>query len=214
MNGERQEETSIRDTEKWFVLRVKWRHEDDVAAILEADGKRVFVAHTPKTEIDRRTGKEKVNKNAVAVSEIVFAYASHRFLQDRINYLRGSKNWTVYFATDSCSGDGRRLLTVPEAQMESFIRIATHTEEDIQFFNPQELNLAQGDIVCVHGGPFDGCEGEFVRLKGKRGRRVVVNIMGVTAVATAEISPEFIEVVRRKQKKGKREEGVSAKTCG
>ena len=192
---------SLRDEERWFVLRVKWRHEDDVANLLEADGQRAFVAHTPKSKIDRRTGKEVVDRNAVAVSEIVFVRASHRYLQEKINAFHVVKGWTIYFATDNCSSGGRRLLVVPDAQMERFIKIATHSDEDIKFFNAEELGLSQGDIVRVHGGPFDGCEGEFVRLKGRRAKRVVVSLQGLMAVATAEIAPDYIEVIRKSARK-------------
>ena len=65
------------------------------------------------------------------------------------------------------------------------------------YLNPDEINIAKGTPVRIIGGTFDGVEGIFVKVKGVRSKRVVVLIDGVTAVATAEIQPEYIEVVSR-----------------
>jgi hypothetical protein len=47
----------------------------------------------------------------------------------------------------------------------------------------------------IQGGAFDGTEGYFVKIRGKRSRRVVILIEGITAVALTEISTDFIEVI-------------------
>lgn len=48
----------------------------------------------------------------------------------------------------------------------------------------------------IHGGTFNGTEGIFVKIKGKRNRRVVVLIEGLAAVAiNAELSPDIIEIL-------------------
>ena len=48
--------------------------------------------------------------------------------------------------------------------------------------------------VCIHGGKFDKVKGMFVRVQGKRNRRVVVLLEGVMAVS-AEVHPDLIEVL-------------------
>ena len=49
-------------------------------------------------------------------------------------------------------------------------------------------------VVCIHGGKFDNVKGMFVRVQGKRNRRVVVLLEGVMAVS-AEVHPDLIEVL-------------------
>ena len=69
--------------------------------------------------------------------------------------------------------------------------------EKITYLRPEEVNIKKGTRVRVHGGVFDGTEGHFVKLQGKRSRRVVLLIEGITAVALTEISTDFIEVLDR-----------------
>ena len=47
----------------------------------------------------------------------------------------------------------------------------------------------------ITGGPFEGQEGVFVKVKGARDRRVVVQIQGVIAVAMATVNPDLIEPI-------------------
>jgi hypothetical protein len=49
--------------------------------------------------------------------------------------------------------------------------------------------------VRVHGGIFNGTEGIFLKVQGKRSKRVVLLIDGVTAVVLSEINPGFIEII-------------------
>ena len=57
------------------------------------------------------------------------------------------------------------------------------------------MNLSKGIKVRITGGEFEGQEGIFLKVKGARDRRVVVEIQGVIAVAMATIHPDLIEVI-------------------
>ena len=61
----------------------------------------------------------------------------------------------------------KQIVVVPDQQMDSFI----------------------------HGGPYDGLEGSFIKVKGAREKRVVVEISGVIVVATATLSCDLVEVL-------------------
>lgn len=89
---------------------------------------------------------------------------------------------------------GVEYITVPDDQMDSFIKIASHYEEDTVYYRPEEIDLKRGMRVCIHGGKFDNVKGMFVRVQGKRNRRVVVLLEGVMAVS-AEVHPDLIEVL-------------------
>ena len=52
-----------------------------------------------------------------------------------------------------------------------------------------------GTRVRIIGGDFEGQEGLFLKVKGARDRRVVIEVQGVIAVAMATIHPDLIEVI-------------------
>lgn len=198
---------NLRDQPQWFVLRVKWRHEDDVERLLSDAHVPTYVARAYRLVADRRT-KQPVRSLVVMLPEIVFAYASHRWLQSFINEEAAHKGHTIFFCT--MVRDGRRtLMTVPSMQMESFMSVACQTEEDVRFLKPDEVSLVPGDQVIIHGGPFDGVTGTLQKVKGLRQRRVVVSIEGLMAVATTEIEPDYIEVVSRAKSNGIQAHDVS-----
>ncbi|MBR4783473.1 MAG: UpxY family transcription antiterminator [Bacteroidaceae bacterium] len=88
------------------------------------------------------------------------------------------------------------VLSVPDAQMDMFVRTVGHYDGQVPYLRPQEADLQEGDVVRIIGGPFDGVEGTLITRQGKDGGRVLVNISDVIAVPTLEIEPEFIQILR------------------
>ena len=78
----------------------------------------------------------------------------------------------------------------------SSVTVAGTYNDHLLYFQPDELNLSKGTKVRVTGGDFEGQEGIFLKVKGARDRRVVVEIQGVIAVAMATIHPDLIEVIK------------------
>ena len=88
------------------------------------------------------------------------------------------------------------LLTpviVPDREMASFIRVAGSKEEKIVYLDPAKLNFKKGDKVRVIGGSLEGAEGTFMQIGGKHEKRVVIQIEGLIAVATAAIPAALVE---------------------
>ena len=79
--------------------------------------------------------------------------------------------------------------------MEQFMRVSRTDDDRLVYLKPEEINLSKGTRVRILGGVFDGVEGLFVRVKGKRNRRVVVLIDHVSAIAVSEVSPDLIEIL-------------------
>ena len=84
-------------------------------------------------------------------------------------------------------------ITVPDHQMENFIKVAGTYEEKLIYLNPEPGDFSQGERVRIIGGPFEGAEGVFVRIK--RDRRVLINIPGVVAVATTHVHLSMLEKI-------------------
>ena len=76
-------------------------------------------------------------------------------------------------------------MTVPDRQMENFMRVATKTDESVMFLDEKSIVGKEGKRVKIMGGAFEGVEGVIRRLK--RCKRVVVEIEGVASVAIAHV---------------------------
>ena len=63
--------------------------------------------------------------------------------------------------------------------------------EEALYVNAEEVRLKKGDRVRINSGVWQGVEGRFIRLKG--GMRVVVEIVGLMAVATVTLPPAMVD---------------------
>ena len=90
-------------------------------------------------------------------------------------------------------------MKVPDGQMESFIRVADRYEDDLTYYQPGEIHLNKGDYVRIVGGDYNGATGMLLRVKGKRGKRLLACIPQIMAVATTLIEPEYIQKISREE---------------
>jgi transcription antitermination factor NusG len=86
-------------------------------------------------------------------------------------------------------------MKVPNREMEEFMEVARHYDADLTYYRPEEIELDKGTRIRIIGGTFDGAQGILVRIKGKRGKRLVVQIPELMAIATTYIEPEFIQIL-------------------
>jgi len=87
-------------------------------------------------------------------------------------------------------GEERKIVVVPDAQMQNFIAVSGCIKERIIYLSNEEVNFAKGTRVRVIGGVFAGVEGIFMKIKGSS--RVVVSLPNLLSVATAFIPTRFI----------------------
>lgn len=76
--------------------------------------------------------------------------------------------------------------------MRTFIAVAGSYDESLRFFGPAEINFTKAQKVRITGGLFEGCEGVFVKVKGYRSRKVIVEIKGVVSVALVSVHPDLV----------------------
>lgn len=177
----------INELPKWFVLNA-YKAEKKAEDELKNNPKfQTFIAkkYTIRTYHGRRT-----RELVPIIANIIFVKGKY---QDIDNFQ--SQRSYINFATYSIDGH-RKIMTVPDNQMQNFINIARHFEEEITFYRPEEINIKKGCKVKVHGGIFDGLEGTLMKVKGKRSKRIVVLIENVVAVAATEIQPDLIEILK------------------
>jgi hypothetical protein len=79
--------------------------------------------------------------------------------------------------------------------MERFMAVTTSFSDDISYFKPEEVTLHEGELVELQLGSTT-YQAEIKRIKGKRGKQLVVEIPGVTA-AVLKLTPELMKTIKR-----------------
>lgn len=172
-------------TVRWFVMRAYKSEKKAEEKLKGIDGLEYFI---PKCYAVRAYHGVKSKRLVPVIPSLVFVHASH------IQITEFKKRYNFLQFVMSKKSTGSEYLIVPDTQMESFMKVSLQYEENISYYNPEELDLRKGCRVRILGGKFDGVTGVFMRVQGKRNRRVVVLLEGVMAVA-AEVHPDLIEVI-------------------
>ena len=181
-------------TTSWYVMRA-YKNEKTAEERLanEKYGLEYFI---PKEKVIRTVNGRKIDCMVPVIHSLVFVYASQRQIVDfKHNYY-----YNLQFVTWKAE-EGLVYLTVPEKEMKNFIEVCHQTEQEVHFYKIDEINkgknkidIAKGKRVRVHGGPLDQVEGYFVKIGRKRGRQLVVIIPDLLVVS-AEVEPEYIQVI-------------------
>lgn len=170
---------------RWFVMSA-YKNEKKAEEVLGGkDGMEYFI---PKCYAVRVYHGVKSKRLVPVIPNLVFVHASRKQITD----FKKNHNFLQFVTWEKSTG--LEYIVVPDEQMDSFIRIASLYEEDTVYYKPEEIDIQKGTRVRIHGGKFDGVKGVFMRVKGKRNRRVVVMLEGVMAVS-AEVHPDLIEVI-------------------
>lgn len=170
---------------RWFVMSAYKSEKKAEEKLCGEDGLEYFI---PKRYAVRVYHGVKSKRLVPVIPNLVFVHASRKQITDFKKY----HNFLQFVTWEKSTG--LEYIVVPDEQMESFIRIASQYEEDTVFYDPQEIDIQKGSRVCIHGGKLDGVKGVFMRVRGKRNRRVVVMLEGIMAVS-AEVHPDLIEVI-------------------
>ena len=183
----RMEKTDDKEKLEWFALSAPHRREMEAQRLLEKNNVRCFI---PMITTVVTIGNKKQRRLVPAISNLVFAQSTREKLQE-------IKQGIPYIQYKVNTEEGRHVpIIVPDRQMDQFIAISQINDDRIIYLSPDEINLSKGTRVRIIGGAFNNIEGVFIKIKGKRSKRVVVMVSSIAAVATAEIEPEYIQVLK------------------
>ena len=91
-------------------------------------------------------------------------------------------------------GSYREPLTVPERDMERFIR-AVESADSPRYYLPEEIRPEMcRKRVRIVGGQLDGYEGRLLSVRGSKTKRLLVELPDFFAVGV-EVSPDMIELL-------------------
>ena len=169
----------------WYALRVTYGRELKFQQRLSEAGFETFVPMKRKEVL--KDGK-KITLVVPAVSNLLFVNTLKCELDEFMRGLGDSCN--AHYIWDKATG---RPAVVPDKPMGDFIHVCDVMSDEVMYLKEISAKLREGQKVKVLEGPFKGIEGIVVRIK--RSRRVVVELPGMLAVATAYISPKELELL-------------------
>ena len=172
-----------REDKVWYAIRVTYNRELKVKDDLDARGVTNFVPMQYRRE----------ERGGVMVKRLVPSVHNLIFINMTPSEMTEYKKTTTLPIRYIMDRETHKPITVPDREMENFIKVAGTYEEKLIYLNPDPGDFSQGERVRVIGGPFAGVEGVFVRVKGDR--RVLINIPGVVAVASTYVHPSMIEKI-------------------
>lgn len=172
----------------WFAMSAPYSKELEAQILLQSYNIESFIPLCYKI-IERKDGC-KMRKLVPAIHNLIFVKTTRTIIQE-------AKQRIAFLQYLTKPENGRNVpIIVPERQMQQFITVCKSQNEDLTYLSPTEINLTKGTRVKIIGGPFDGVEGTFIKIKGYKKRRIVVSLLGIAAVATAEINPDYIQIIK------------------
>ena len=182
--------TMCGDPKIWFPMRVTYQREMKVKAELDRLGIESFVPMTYKV-VDADTDNP-CRKLVPAIRNLIFV----RSTQERISHLKSSNEVLepLRYIIDQTAQQPHTIMTVPDRQMQNFMRVASRTDDSVMFLDDESVVGKEGKRVEIIGGAFEGVTGVIRRVK--RCKRVVVEIEGVTSVAIAFVPAVWLKEIK------------------
>jgi transcription antitermination factor NusG len=182
--------TTCGDPKIWFPMRVTYSRELKMKTELDRLGIENFVPMTYKV-MDADTDNPR-RELVPAINNLIFV----RSTQKRISHLKSSNKVLepLRYIIDQTAQQPHTIMTVPDRQMENFMRVASRTDESVMFLNDDSIGGKEGKRVEIIGGAFEGVTGVIRRVK--RCKRVVVEIEGVASVAIAFVPAVMLREIK------------------
>lgn len=162
----------------WYPMRVTYGREVKVKEYLDSLHIENFLPMHYEL-VDPGDGNKK-RMLVPAVRNLIFVHGSRAeitSLKTTRRELQPLRYITKHFAESKADN----LLTVPDAQMQNFMRVASVQDESVMFLDSGDYLNKVGRRVLITEGYFAGVEGVIKRIK--KNKHVVVQLEGLTAVA-------------------------------
>ena len=172
--------------EAWYAMRVTYGRELKIQAAM--NGKfETFIPKCYKTV--ERFGKRHYELTS-CISNLLFVYGTKNQIDEERQKQAEIKNDKKWHLLNFIMNHENKMITVPNKQMEDFIRVSNLPAEELIPLDIREGESLTGQRVKVIDGPLVGIEGFIKRIEGNK--RVVVTIDGMLATALKFISPSIL----------------------
>ena len=172
--------------EAWYAMRVTYGRELKIQAAM--NGK--FETFIPKCYKTVERFRKRHYELTSCISNLLFVYGTKNQIEEERQKQAEIKNDKKWHLLNFIMNHENKMITVPNKQMEDFIRISNLPVEEIIPLDIREGESLTGQRVKVIDGPLVGIEGFIKRIEGNK--RVVVTIDGMLATALKFISPSIL----------------------
>lgn len=177
----------------WYPMRVAYDKGDRVLQIHDALDQKGIENFLPMKAVYNRDNFDVETRFIPAIPGLIFIHAPRVVITDlkQQSAFVAMRYWTDAIAPENAED---RVLTVPDHQMENFIRVVTTKSDKISYLNYNAAFLNKpGQQVRITEGEFAGCTGVIKRIK--KSKCVVVEVRGICAVAIAFVPSAWLEQI-------------------
>ena len=177
------------DPISWFPMRVTYSRELKVKAELDRLEIENFLPMMYKlADVDTENPRREL---VPAINNLIFVRSS----KPRISTLKSTNAvlQPLRYIMDRTAQREHTIMTVPDVQMQNFMRVASKTDDSVLFLNDETVVGKEGKRVLITGGVFDGITGVIRRVK--RCKRVVVELEGIASVAIAFVPAVLLKEI-------------------
>ena len=176
----------------WYPMRVSYGREEKIKEALDTLNIRNFLPmQRQRGWVDDKG--EPHQKLVPAVRNLIFIHSSQEHITE-LKMFNKECNSLRYMTNPFSHSDDDYLLTVPDRQMENFIRVAAVQDDSLFYLDPNaEFLRVPGRKVRITDGDFKDAIGTIKRIKNNK--RVVVEIQGVVAVAITFVPTVWLEPI-------------------
>ena len=174
----------------WFPMRVTYSRELKIKAELDRLKIENFLPMV-YTVVDVDT--DNPHRELVpAINNLIFVRSSRSYLSELKS--TNAVLQPLRYMMDHTADRSRTIMTVPDAQMENFMRVASKTDDSIMFLNDDTVRGKIGKHVLITDGAFKGVTGVIRRIK--RCKRVAVELEGIATVAIAFVPAVLLKEIQ------------------
>ena len=173
----------------WFPMRVTYSRELKVKAELDRLGIENFLPMMYKmVDVDTENPHREL---VPAINNLIFVHSS----KELISSLKSTNTvlQPLRYIMDRTAQQAHTIMTVPDAQMQNFMCVASKTDDSVMFLNGETVVGKVGKRVLITGGIFEGVTGVIRRVK--RCKRVVVELEGLASVAIAFVPAVLLQEI-------------------
>ena len=175
---------------RWYLMRASYGQEHKAADYLSERGFEVFC---PKWKKERTyAGKTTVVEVSI-IPNVLFVKATEAQLRDYVGKapLTYFHHYYRHEFDDNRRkiGTGRKPITIPDVQMNSFM-LWVGTDSSDKIFLEEQRKFQEGDYVKIREGSFAGFTGYVTRFR--RQTRVAIAIESVGTIFTAYIPKNLL----------------------
>ena len=176
----------------WYPMRVSYGREEKIKEALDTLNIRNFLPmQRQRGWVDDKG--EPHQKLVPAVRNLIFIHSSQEHITE-LKMFNKECNSLRYMTNPFSHSDDDYLLTVPDRQMENFIRVAAVQDDSLFYLDPNaEFLRVPGRKVRITDGDFKDAIGTIKRIKNNK--RVVVEIQGVVAVAITFVPTVWLDPI-------------------